>query len=52
MDTFVACRHEGVELAAIFRERHDFEPGSTIHLQPDMNCAHLFNADTGQRLAA
>ena len=52
MDTFVACRHEGVDLAAIFRERHDFEPGSTIHLQPDMNCAHLFNADTGQRLAA
>ena len=52
MDTFVACRHEGVDLAAIFRERHDFAPGSTIHLQPDMNCAHLFNADTGQRLAA
>ena len=52
MDTFVACRHEGVDLAAIFRERHDFAPGSTIHLQPDMSCAHLFNADTGQRLAA
>ena len=52
MDTFVACRHEGVDLAAIFRERHDFAPGSTIHLQPDMNCAHLFNVETGQRLAA
>ncbi len=52
MDTFVACRHEGVDLAAIFRERHDFAPGSTIHLQPDMSCAHLFHAETGQRLAA
>ena len=52
MDTFVACRHEGVELSAVFRERHDFAPGSTIHLQPDMKSAHLFNVDTGQRLAA
>ena len=52
MDTFVACRHEGVDLSAVFRERHDFAPGSTIHLQPDMKSAHLFNVDTGQRLAA
>ena len=52
MDTFVACRHDGVELSAVFRERHDFAPGSTIHLQPDLKCAHLFHADTGQRLAA
>ena len=52
MDTFVACRHEGVELAAVFRERHDFAPGSTIHLLPDAQRAHLFDASTGQRLAA
>ncbi|MEP6558000.1 MAG: sn-glycerol-3-phosphate ABC transporter ATP-binding protein UgpC, partial [Burkholderiales bacterium] len=26
MDTFVACRHEGAELSAVFRERHDFKP--------------------------
>jgi multiple sugar transport system ATP-binding protein len=52
MDTFVACRHEGVELSAVFRERHDFAPGSTIHLVPDLQRAHLFDADTGQRLAA
>ncbi|MCY7318163.1 MAG: sn-glycerol-3-phosphate ABC transporter ATP-binding protein UgpC [Ramlibacter sp.] len=52
MDTFVACRHEGVELSAVFRERHDFAPGSTIHLLPDRQRAHLFDADTGQRLAA
>ncbi len=52
MDTFIACRHGGVDLAAVFRERHDFAPGSTIHLQPDLQRAHLFDADTGQRLRA
>jgi multiple sugar transport system ATP-binding protein len=52
MDTFVACRHEGIELSAVFRERHDFAPGSTIHLVPDLQRAHLFDAGTGQRLAA
>ena len=52
MDTFVACRHEGVELSAVFRERHDFAPGSTIHLLPDRQRAHLFDAETGRRLVA
>ena len=52
MDTFVACRHEGVDMSAVFRERHDFAPGSTIHLLPDMQRSHLFDAATGQRLAA
>ena len=52
MDTFVACRFEGVELSAVFRERHDFAPGSVIHLQPDLERAHLFDAGTGRLLAA
>mgnify|MGYP001319161194 CR=1 FL=1 len=52
MDTFIACRHEGVDLAAVFRERHDFAPGTTIRLLPDLQRAHLFDASTGQRLAA
>jgi multiple sugar transport system ATP-binding protein len=52
MDTFIACRHEGTDLAAVFRERHDFEPGSTIHLLPDLQRAHLFDAQSGKRLAA
>jgi len=51
MDTFIACRHEGVDLSAVFRERHDFAPGSTVHLLPDLQRAHLFDAGTGQRLA-
>jgi multiple sugar transport system ATP-binding protein len=52
MDTFITCRHEGVELAAVFRERHDFAPGSTIRLLPDAKRAHLFDAQSGQRLVA
>ena len=52
LDPFVACRHEGVDLSAVFRERHDFAPGSTIHLLPDLQRAHLFDAGTGERLAA
>jgi multiple sugar transport system ATP-binding protein len=51
-DTFVACRHGSTEMAAVFRERHDFAPGSTIHLMPDLDRAHLFDAGSGARLAA
>ena len=56
MDTFVACRHGAgeqlSEISAVFRERHDFAPGTTIRLQPDLQRAHLFDAGTGQRLVA
>ena len=51
-DTFVSCRHHGSELAVVFRERHQFSPGSTIHLQPDLARAHVFDADSGRALKA
>jgi multiple sugar transport system ATP-binding protein len=51
-ETHVSCRHHGADLAVVFRERHAFAPGSTIHLQPDLQHAHLFDAKSGQRLAA
>ena len=51
-DTFVSCRLQGRELAVVFRERHAFVPGSTIHLQPDIERAHVFDAGSGRRLAA
>jgi len=50
MDTFIACRHAGTEIDAVFRERHQFVAGSIIHLMPDAQRAHLFDAQTGQRL--
>ena len=51
-DTFVACRHGGRELSVVFHDRHAFTPGSTIHLLPDLQRAHLFDAGSGRRLAA
>jgi multiple sugar transport system ATP-binding protein len=51
-ETLVLCRHAESELAAVFRERHDFAPGRTIHLQPDLQRAHLFDAGSGERLTA
>jgi len=51
-DTLVACRHGGTDMAAVFRERHDFATGSTIRLMPDLARAHLFDAASGERLAA
>jgi multiple sugar transport system ATP-binding protein len=52
MDTFIACRHEGMEISAVFRERHDFAPGTNVHLVPDLARSHLFDAQTGQRIPA
>ena len=52
MDTFLACRHEGTDISAVFRERHDFSPGTNVHLVPDLARAHLFDAQTGQRIPA
>jgi multiple sugar transport system ATP-binding protein len=40
------------KFSVVFRDRHDFAPGSTIHLRPDLQRAHLFDAGSGQRLAA
>jgi multiple sugar transport system ATP-binding protein len=39
-------------LSVVFRERHAFEPGSTIRLLPDRLHSHLFDAASGQRLTA
>jgi multiple sugar transport system ATP-binding protein len=50
-DTLVSCRHGDTELSAVFRERHAFTPGSTIRLLPDVPRAHIFDADSGMRLA-
>ena len=51
-ETLVSCRHEGAELSVVFRERHNFAPGSTIRLLPDVQRSHLFDASSGQRLVA
>jgi multiple sugar transport system ATP-binding protein len=49
-DTFVSCRHHDTEMSVVFRERHNFTPGSTIRLNPDLQHSHLFDAGSGKRL--
>jgi len=49
-ETMVFLRYEGQDVTAIFRERHAFTTGQTIHLKPDPNHIHIFDADTGVRL--
>ncbi len=47
-DTQIACTVGGSEVMAIFRERHEFKPGQTIGLYPELT--HLFDPASGARL--
>jgi multiple sugar transport system ATP-binding protein len=48
-DTHVLVRVGGVEVVAVFRERHALRPGERIHLSPDVPKTHLFDAAAGTR---
>ncbi|WP_299767830.1 ABC transporter ATP-binding protein [uncultured Tateyamaria sp.] len=50
-ETMVFLNFEGQDVTAVFRERHAFETGQTVHLAPDPNYLHVFDSSTGQRLA-
>jgi multiple sugar transport system ATP-binding protein len=49
-ETQIVARVGTQELIAVFRERHQVQPGDVIHLQPRPQVAHLFDKETGQRL--
>ena len=49
-ETMVFLRYENQDVTAVFRERHSFTPGETIHLLPDPDHLHFFNGETGSRL--
>ncbi len=49
-ETLVFLRLGEKEIVAVFRERHEFEHGQTVHLRPRAEVAHLFDRDTGRRL--
>ena len=51
-DTQVFCRIAGQEVMAMFRDRVASRPGERIALMPDLSKAHLFDAQSGARLAA
>ncbi|MEM6888899.1 MAG: sn-glycerol-3-phosphate ABC transporter ATP-binding protein UgpC [Pseudomonadota bacterium] len=48
-ETMVFLRFGEQDVTAVFRERHAFEPGQTVHLVPDAAHMHLFETQTGQR---
>jgi multiple sugar transport system ATP-binding protein len=50
-ETMLFLRSGENDLVALFRERHHFSPGDTIHLRPRADHVHLFNPESGQRLS-
>jgi multiple sugar transport system ATP-binding protein len=48
----VAARLGNDDIVAVFRERHQFQPGDKIKLKPDPGLVHLFDEQTGKRLHA
>ena len=49
-ETMVFLSYEGQDVTAVFRERHTFESGQTIHLKPNRDHLHIFDAKTGARI--
>lgn len=49
-ETQLFARVGGQEIAAVFRERHEFAPGQRIRLRPKVECAHLFDPSSGRRI--
>src|SRR2546429_3765779 len=51
-ETQVFAKLGGEQVVAVFRERHQFNPGEKIRLKPDPSLVHLFDETTGKRLNA
>ena len=50
-DTQLNLRLGQADVVALFHERLAVEPGETIHLRPRLDAVHLFDAESGRRLA-
>ena len=51
-ETQVFATLGGEEVVAVFRERHQFNPGDKVRLKPNPTLVHLFDETTGKRLNA
>jgi len=49
-ETMLVMTMAGGPAHAVFRERHEFRPGETVRLMPDLERVHLFDRATGQRI--
>jgi multiple sugar transport system ATP-binding protein len=50
-ETQVVARIGGQEMLAVFRERHQFNPGDRVRLKPDASLVHMFDQASGERLS-
>jgi len=48
-DTQIFCKLAGIDVNAVVRERHEFHPGETIRLAPQLT--FIFDPASGARLA-
>ena len=51
-ETQVIAKLGGEQVIAVFRERHQFNPGDKVRLKPNPTLVHLFDETTGKRLNA
>ena len=51
-ETQVVARFAGGEIMGAFRERITAQPGEKIKIRPDGTAVHLFDTETGKRIAA
>jgi multiple sugar transport system ATP-binding protein len=51
-ETQVFAKLGGEQVVAVFRERHQFNPGDRVRLKPNPALVHLFDETTGKRLNA
>ncbi|MBS0530263.1 MAG: sn-glycerol-3-phosphate ABC transporter ATP-binding protein UgpC [Proteobacteria bacterium] len=49
-ETQIVARIGTQDIIAVFRDRHNVNPGDKIHLKPRASAAHLFDKDSGKRL--
>jgi multiple sugar transport system ATP-binding protein len=49
-ETQVFAKLGGEQVVAVFRERHQFNPGDRIRLKPNPAAVHLFDEGTGKRI--
>jgi len=49
-DTQVFAELAGIQISAVFSERHAFKPEQTIWLQPRLNSVHVFDGASGRHI--
>ena len=50
-ETQVVARFAGQEIMGAFRERITTQPGETLKIRPEPSSIHLFDSESGQRIA-